>query len=64
MAKRFLSNMKKTYISPEFLLIELRCSNMLAESVALGGGSASGGNGGWAKESTPITDKSVWDEEW
>ena len=56
--------MKKTYISPEFLLIELRCSNMLAESVALGGGSASGGNGGWAKESTPVTDKSVWDEEW
>ncbi len=58
--------MKKTYISPDFLLIELRCSQMLAESVpVVNEKTATGTSAGWAKEeSTPITDKSVWDNEW
>lgn len=58
--------MKKTYISPEFLLIELRGLQMLAESVIVDGDTTvSGGSGGWAKEeSSSNAGKSVWDEEW
>ena len=57
--------MKKTYISPEFLLIELRCTEILAESIVIDDGTATGSNGGWAKEeNTSTTNKSIWDEEW
>lgn len=60
--------MKKTYISPEFILVELSGIQMLAESIPVdltGATTTTGTSGGWAKEeSTPITDKSVWDEEW
>ncbi len=59
--------MKKTYISPEFILVELSGSGiqMLAESVPVDDNTASGTNGGWVKEeSTPLTDKNLWDEEW
>ena len=59
--------MKKTYISPEFILVELSGSGiqMLAESVPVDGTTASGTNGGWVKEeNTSITDKNVWDNEW
>ena len=59
--------MKKTYISPEFILVELRGIQMLAESIPvdLTGETASGTSGGWVKEeNTTITDKNVWDNEW
>ena len=57
--------MKKTYISPEFILVELRGIQMLAESVPVDGNTASGTSGGWVKEeNTSITDKNVWDNEW
>ena len=57
--------MKKTYISPEFILVELRGIQMLAESVPVDDNTASGTNGGWVKEeNTSITDKNVWDNEW
>ena len=57
--------MKKTYICPEFLLVELRCSQMLAESYTRSETQVSGTSGGWVKEeNTSITDKNVWDEEW
>ena len=59
--------MKKTYISPEFLVVELRCNQMLAESMMFGSSeqTADVNSGGFVKEeSTPITDKSVWDDEW
>lgn len=57
--------MKKTYICPEFLLVELRCSQMLAESYTRSETQVSGTSGGWVKEeNTTITDKNVWDEEW
>ena len=60
--------MKKTYISPEFILVELRGIQMLAESVPVdvtGETTASGNSGGWVKEeNTTITDKNVWDNEW
>lgn len=54
--------MKKTYIFPEFLLVELRCCQMLAESEPLIEDITE--DGGWVKESTPITDKNLWDDEW
>ena len=58
--------MKKTYISPEFLFVELRGIQMLAESVPVGNGTATGDNGGWAKEENDnmISDKNIWDDEW
>jgi len=58
--------MKKTYISPESLLVELRCTQMLAESVGINSTTTTTGtNGGWVKEdNSPITDKNIWDEEW
>ena len=60
--------MKKTYISPEFILVELRGIQMLAESIPVdltGETKASGTSGGWVKEeNTSITDKNVWDNEW
>ena len=60
--------MKKTYISPEFILVELSGIQMLAESIPVhvtGETTASGTSGGWVKEeNTSITDKNVWDEEW
>jgi hypothetical protein len=60
--------MKKTYISPELLLVELRCSQMLAESVPVdvnGATTTIGTSGGWVKEeNTTVSDVNVWDEEW
>ncbi len=57
--------MKKTYISPEFLLVELRCCQMLAESEPLMEDTTEKTeDGGWVKESTPITVKNLWDDEW
>ena len=58
--------MKKTYISPEFILVELRGIQMLAESLGVDNNTTvSGTSGGWAKEdNTTISDKSLWDEEW
>ena len=61
--------MKKTYISPEFILVELRGIQMLAESIPvdLTGETASGTSGGWVKEEedyNPISDKKIWNDEW
>ena len=58
--------MKKTYISPEFILVELRGIQMLAESVPVDGNTASGNSGGWVKEENDnmISDKNIWDDEW
>ena len=59
--------MKKTYISPEFLFVELRGIQMLAESVPVGKGTATGDAGGWVKEEedyNPISDKKIWNDEW
>ena len=58
--------MKKTYISPEFLTVELRCNQMLAESMMFGSSEQTAGvnSGGFVKEDNTVTDKSIWDEEW
>ena len=59
--------MKKKYISPELLLVELRCSQMLAESVELFNDpeiTTTGLDGGWVKEESNLSSKSLWDNEW
>ena len=57
--------MKKKYISPELLLVELRCSQMLAESVNLDSEvTVTGLDGGWVKEESSLSSKSIWDNEW
>ena len=55
--------MKKTYISPEFLLVELRGSQMLAESL---GKQETGADENivLTKEYNTLSDKSIWDNEW
>jgi len=59
--------MKKTYISPEFLTVELNCGRF-CESLIIGSGQteATRGNGTdlVKEENTTITNKSVWDNEW
>ena len=58
--------MKKTYISPAFIAVELRCNQMLAEST-LGiksGDIDSEGSVLVKEDNSPVTNKSVWDEEW
>ena len=64
--------MKKTYISPEFILVELSGIQMLAESIPVdltGETTASGNSGGWVKEqvddiNSTVSDKNIWDDEW
>ena len=55
--------MKKTYISPEFLVVKLSCKSLIAQSFNM---NATGSNGDvLVKEETPtITDINIWDEEW
>ena len=57
--------MKKTYISPEFVAVELRCNQMLAESFGYKSGTIYNEEDVLVKENNPpISDKSVWDDEW
>ena len=59
--------MKKTYISPELVAVELHSrSTVLSGSLVIDGTkTVSGTNGGWVKEdNTSINDVNVWDEEW
>lgn len=59
--------MKKTYISPTFVTVELRCKNYMLEGSLIinGDRTVSGDNGGWVKEdNSPINDKNLWDNEW
>ena len=58
--------MKKTYISPEMLTVQLGTVHMMAESMFVdtaGTTSVTDGSGGWVKETTP-SDVNVWDKEW
>jgi hypothetical protein len=59
--------MKKTYISPNFLLVELRCNNsLLTGSLDIDGAKTStAGKGGFVKENnSTVSDVNVWDNEW
>ena len=54
--------MKKTYISPDFLLVQLSGNTLIAESFKKTTGADDGVV--LTKEYEPVTDKSLWDEEW
>ena len=58
--------MKKTYISPELLVVKLTTERVLLEgSLQLNSTTVSGDLGGWVKEDNgPIGNVNVWDEEW
>ena len=58
--------MKKTYISPKFVAVELRCTQMLAESLSFNNTTTvQGTSGGWVKEdNSTVSDVNLWDEEW
>jgi len=57
--------MKKTYITPELLTIQLGTIHMMAESLPIGGGGSTieDPNDILVKAST-TTDINVWDKEW
>ena len=55
--------MKKTYISPNTLVVEIRTNHMLAESVFINASSTE--TAGWTREeNASYSDKNVWDDEW
>ena len=59
--------MKKTYQSPEALVIKIQINESLL--INMSETKVEGGNGGWVKEEAgtddpTITDKSLWDDEW
>lgn len=60
--------MKKTYISPKFMLVELRCNKMLAQSLIMASGSGyqvDNATDVLVKEnSSSVNDVNVWDNEW
>ena len=58
--------MKKTYISPKFLTVELRTVNMMALSMNSTEQITSSNIDGYVQDvkGTSITDKNLWDEEW
>jgi hypothetical protein len=59
--------MKKTYISPKALIVELQINNSVLLTISETEVDTS--KGGWVKEdvgsrNSTVTDKSVWDSEW
>ena len=56
--------MKKTYIIPEAIVVNIGIVRPIAESVAVNNKTVNDDDCGWVKENTTITDKSVWNEEW
>ncbi len=55
--------MKKTYIIPEMLSVQLGTCQMMAASKPIGN-TPTDPDEFEVKEQTGITDKNVWDEEW
>ena len=57
---------KKTYISPEMLTVQLGTCKMMAESLPIGGGEGSGSGSTIDNPGDILTkeNKSIWDEEW
>ena len=57
--------MKKTYIIPEVIVVNIGIVRPIADSMTLNEDTLVDGNGGWVKEEYPtINNKSIWDEEW
>ena len=55
--------MKKTYITPETLTIQLGTCKMMAESLPVGGGTINDPDDILTKEDKN-SGKNIWDEEW
>ena len=57
---------KKTYISPEMLTVQLSAMQMMAESLNInpGGATISSSNDILVKEQNTTSDVNLWDEEW
>ena len=58
--------MKKTYINPTFLVVEINCGAICQLLIGSGGTDATTGNGVdlVKEENPPINDVNVWDDEW
>ena len=56
--------MKKTYISPESLVVKLSCKSLVATSLSKYSEGADDGVVLVKEDYPPISDKNVWDEEW
>ena len=57
--------MKKTYIIPEAIVVNIGIVRPIAESVAVNNKTVNDDACGWVKEENTTTGgKSVWDEEW
>ncbi len=56
--------MKKTYISPEALTVQLGTCNMMAESLPFGEGTIDKSEDILVKEENTLSDVNLWDEEW
>ena len=59
--------MKKTYQSPEALVIKIQINESLL--INMSDTTVEGGNGGWVKEqvddiNSTVSDKNIWDDEW
>ena len=59
--------MKKTYQSPEALVIKIQIHKSLLLSTS--DNTVEDGNGGWVKEqvddiNSTVSDKNIWDDEW
>ncbi|MBO7136931.1 MAG: hypothetical protein J6V92_00495 [Bacteroidaceae bacterium] len=57
--------MKKTYISPELLIMQLGTIHMMAESLPIGGGGSTIDDpNDILVKSSATTDINLWDKEW
>lgn len=56
--------MKKTYISPEILTVQLGTMHMMAESLPVGSNQITNSDDILTKENSSISDKNLWDSEW
>ena len=57
--------MKRTYINPQISIIAITESQMIAESMGVGGATATREDIGFVKgESSSRSNHSVWDDDW
>ena len=57
--------MKKTYISPKLLMVEVNCERMIAESLQVNATQNIGGSTNFVKSDRSSRGSySVWDEDW
>ena len=58
--------MKRKYITPGLLIVEIRTNHMLADSLMFRSGNITEESGVLTKEydNSSVSGKNVWDEEW